>query len=171
MKINKNRPQVQPEIKSIDMDLSIVMERLALLAGSERPTAIMRWMGLGSSTYTNWKRNGSVPYRIIVCTLLNKGISLDAFFSPEQRLTVPDQLILAEQARTYGHEEQQENIIRATLEAKKLLSQAKLPEKELYLKFLVDLWLVNEGLYFNERRFEDAVVKHLQTLESQTDCD
>ncbi|HLV48344.1 MAG TPA: hypothetical protein VKY35_04710 [Aliidiomarina sp.] len=171
MKISENKPQLNNEIKSLEIDLDLVMKRLALLANSERPTEIMRWMGVGSSTYTNWKRNGSVPYRTIVCVLLEKGISLDAFFAPEERLAVPDELILAEQSRTYNEADWQGTVIRATLDAKKLLARAKLPEKEIYIKFLVDIWMVNEGKMFDERRFEDVLVNHLKTLESQKLCD
>lgn len=168
MKINKNRTQPQDEIKSHVLDLDLVMERLSLLANDKRPTVIMRWMGIGESTYTNWYRNGSVPYAVIVKTLLEKGISLDAFFAPEQRLAVPDQLILAEQARAYSGADWQAGIIRATLEAKKLLARANIPEQELYIKFIVDIWLLNEGKLFHDRLFEDVIVNHLKTLESQT---
>lgn len=171
MKINENRTQLHDEIKSTEIDLDLVMERLSLLANDKRSTAIMRWMGIGESTYTNWYRNGSVPYGIIVRTLLAKGISLDAFFAPEQRLAVPDQLILAEQARTYSGVEWQADVIRATLEAKKLLARANLVEEELYIKFLVDLWLVNEGEMFGNRQFEDAVINHLKALESRLESD
>lgn len=171
MKINKNRTQLHDEIKSTEIDLDLVMERLSLLANDKRTTAIMRWMGIGESTYTNWYRNGSVPYGIIVRTLLAKGISLDAFFAPQQRLEVPDQLVLAEQARAYSGTEWQAEVIRATLEAKKLLARANLAEEELYIKFLVDLWLVDEGKMFDNRQFEDAVINHLKTLEPQFESD
>lgn len=166
MKIKQNKPQLNNEIKSVYIDLNQAMERLALLAGTDRPTEIMRWMGLGSSTYTNWKRNNNVPYRTIVCTLLDKGISLDAFFSPKSRLKVPDELVLAERPPTYDDESYQDEIIRAAIESKKFLERADLPEKEIYIKFLVDIWMLSRGEVFADHGMQNALVEHFNRLEA-----
>lgn len=165
MKTKQNKPQLNNEIKSVNIDLDQAMERLALLAGSQRPTEIMRWMGLGSSTYTNWKRNNSVPYRTIVCTLLDKGISLDAFFSPKSRLTVPDALLLSEQSQAYDESSVQDNVIRAAIDSKKLLERAGLPDKDLYVKLLVDLWLISKGELLADHGIQNALVEHINRLE------
>ncbi|RUO43861.1 hypothetical protein CWE15_01295 [Aliidiomarina taiwanensis] len=166
MKNKQNKPQLTSEIKSVYIDLDQAMERLALLAGTQRPTEIMRWMGLGSSTYTNWKRNNSVPYRTIVCTLLDKGISLDAFFSPKSRLKVPDELVLAERSTHYDEESYQDDIIRAAIESKKFLERAGLPEKELYIKFLVDIWMLSRGEILADHGVQNALVEHFNRLEA-----
>lgn len=164
MKINKNKTQVDDEIKNDPINLDEAMERLGFLAGTDRPTVIMRWMGLGSSTYTNWRRNKSVPYEKIVQVLLEKGISLDAFFAPGELLSAPVPLVLKDKASHYP-EEQKTSIVRATLESKALLASIGYQENEVVIQFLTDLWLIDKGRLFEQPQFKHAIANHLELLE------
>src|SRR5690554_1783330 len=83
------RPQASAKSNYQLPDLDTCMQRLAVVSEQSSASAIMRWLGLPATTYSNWKRRKSVNYDRVVDGLLRHGVSLDWFFAPGADLTYP----------------------------------------------------------------------------------
>jgi len=84
------RPQAMLKSNSPLPDLDTCMGRLAIVSELSSASAIMRWLGLPETTYSNWKRRNSVNYDRVIAGLLRRGVSLDWFFAPGVDLHYPN---------------------------------------------------------------------------------
>ena len=84
-----NKTQLSNESKTAESTLDDYIERLGRISGETKIAGILRWLGVSSSSYANWVRRGTIPYKTIVNALLERNISLNWFFAPYQRLDVP----------------------------------------------------------------------------------
>lgn len=84
------RPQALPKSNHPLPDLDTCMARLAIVSEQSSASAIMRWLGLPATTYSNWKRRQSVNYDRVIEGLLRHGVSLDWFFAPGEDLHYPN---------------------------------------------------------------------------------
>ncbi|WP_194757300.1 helix-turn-helix domain-containing protein [Aliidiomarina indica] len=75
-----------------------------MLSGKTQDADLVRWLGVSKSSLNNWKSRGTIPFKTLVPVLIEKGVSLDWFFAPDQALRRPDidQQALAEQITRYG---------------------------------------------------------------------
>lgn len=91
-------------IKKFSLTLDEVLERASQLSGKSQDADLVRWLGVSKSSLNNWKSRGTIPFKTLVPVLLEKGVSLDWFFAPEQALRRPniDNEVLAEQIARYG---------------------------------------------------------------------
>lgn len=85
----QNRPQTTFKSNLVLPDVDTCMARLELVSQQRSASAIMRWLGLSVSTYSNWKRRNSVNYDRVIEGLLRHGVSLDWFFAPHVDLYYP----------------------------------------------------------------------------------
>lgn len=144
--INKTQPKSKS--KRHEPSLDEYMERLGRLAGETRVAAILRWMGVSSSSYSNWRRRGTIPYKTLVNTLLNHRISLDWFFAPYTRLEIPvlTDNEVEEGAKTYLQEQngprtESDKVIRAYSDCKAILERNRAPVSDQSMRLMLDVYL------------------------------
>ncbi|MCC5855921.1 MAG: helix-turn-helix domain-containing protein [Idiomarina sp.] len=143
------------------MSLASLMERLGKISGERNVAGIMRWMGVSPSSYGNWRRRDTIPYKALVEVLLEKGISLDVFFSPQQPLAIPSELVLGE-AQSYGKTDAAKaDAIEATQQVTAFMARHKVEKTDGLVRFLVDLWLLDGGLWFSQPETQATLAKHL----------
>lgn len=70
-------------------NIDTCIERLKLVSKQTSASAVMRWLGLPESTYSNWKRRGSINYDRVIEGLLRQNVSLDWLFAPNVDLLYP----------------------------------------------------------------------------------
>ncbi|MBA3989026.1 helix-turn-helix domain-containing protein [Aliidiomarina maris] len=163
-----NKTQAPVKSKPAEASLAEYMEKLGRISGEKKTAGILRWMGVSSSSYSNWVRRGTIPYKTLVNVLLERNISLNWFFAPYSRLQVP--VITSEQtqekAQTYRGQLQQakENsagFMQAYADCESLLQRYGVAQTTANMQILLDMHLrVNEGVVNRE-----DVLEHLaQTL-------
>lgn len=143
-----NKTQASSKIKPNEPTLEEYMERLGRISGETKIAGILRWMGVSSSSYSNWSRRGTIPYKTLVNVLLERRISLNWFFSPYQRLLVPviENQELREGVQTYlqrsqANEKESEKVIRAYSECQAILQSHGAEICEPHMRLMLDLYL------------------------------
>ena len=157
-----NKTQLTSKSKAVEPSLEEYMVRLGRISGETKPAGIMRWLGVSSSSYSNWVRRGTIPYKTIVNALLARNISLNWFFAPYSRLEIPplkDESV-REGAKTYLQQKREEEgetdrLIKAYSQCQALLESYGAAVEPKNMKLMLDL-------YFN---IGERVVSSEQVLE------
>ncbi|RUO25257.1 hypothetical protein CWE09_00500 [Aliidiomarina minuta] len=147
-----NKTQQGAKIKLEEPSLDEYMERLGQLAGERKVAGILRWMDASPSSYANWRRRGTIPYKTIVNALLRRRLSLDWFFSPYMRLDIPSlpDAHVSEGLRQYAaeHVEQPDSelVIKAFSQCQALLKRYNVTPSEEFLRMMLDMYFsLGEG--------------------------
>ncbi|WP_173919216.1 hypothetical protein [Pseudidiomarina piscicola] len=123
--------------------------RLRLYFGDLPLAKMMRKLGIPNSTYANWRKRGTVTSDQLVVGLINAGISLDWFFSPNKQLNypTPSQLHIAETVQSdYQREsEQRTQVIKAVEAVEPLFEMFKLRKTEENQALLVETYLAKRS--------------------------
>lgn len=142
-----NKTQASSKSKQAESSLAQYMERLGKISGERRIAGILRWMDVSASSYSNWQRRGTIPYKTLVNVLLERNISLDWFFAPFQKLEIPilhDQAV-QEGAQTYlqqtdSQEQQSQRLIKAYSECQGILHRFGATASEQHMRLMLDLY-------------------------------
>lgn len=142
-----NKTQLTSKSKVVEPSLEEYMARLGRISGETKPAGIMRWLGVSSSSYANWVRRGTIPYKPIVNALLARNISLNWFFAPYSRLEIPplrDEAV-RERAKTYLQQKREEEgetdrLIKAYSQCQALLESYGASAEPKNMKIMLDLY-------------------------------
>lgn len=175
MKTNLNRPQQLAEIKEEEYSLDELMERLKVLTGEERPAAILRWLDVSASSWANWRRRGTIPYKALVPALLSKGYSLDWFFAPYQRLKIPAiegseiKEGVKQYAQKYHESLSSEEILTAVRQVNTILEYYSVIPTEQNQKLMLDIYFMGEGETLNKMDVMEQLAESFGHLESSAE--
>lgn len=152
------------------MNLDEVMERLKLIANEPRIAGVLRWLGVSASSYANWRRRGTIPYRQIVEAMLARNLSLDVFFSPQVRLDIPPNLEheVQDRAAPYPHcrpDVSTDEMVAAVSKMTTLLERHGATPRQDYVSLLVDLYLLGEGQQIDRLAAVEQLAASLSYLE------
>ncbi|TRW49388.1 bacteriophage CI repressor [Aliidiomarina halalkaliphila] len=135
-------------IKKFSLTLDEVLRRASELSGKSQDADLVRWLGVSKSSLNNWKSRGTIPFKTLVPVLINKGVSLDWFFAPDQALRRPDisEGALAEQMTRYGAAESDDFVRLPGIiqELTETLQAAGAPVQQRQLNEMVALYRVLE---------------------------
>lgn len=142
-----NKTQALSKSKQAESSLAQYMERLGKISGERKIAGILRWMDVSASSYSNWQRRGTIPYKTLVNVLLERNISLDWFFAPFQKLEIPmlqDQAV-EEGAKTYLQQsdskaQQSQRLIKAYSECQAILNRFGATADEQQMRLMLDLY-------------------------------
>lgn len=141
-----NKTQEPGKIKLEEPSLDEYMKRLGLVAGETRIAGILRWMGASASSYSNWRRRGTIPYKTIVNALLRRRLSLDWFFSPYMRLELPPvcDTEVSENLQTYAarhaSKPDTEEVVRAYSQCRALLQRYNATATDDLMRVMLDMY-------------------------------
>jgi hypothetical protein len=158
-----NKTHEPSKIKLEEPSLDEYMKRLGLLAEETRTAGILRWMGASASSYSNWRRRGTIPYKTIVNALLRRRLSLDWFFSPYMRLELPpvSDAEVSESLQSYaaGHASKpdSEQVVRAYSQCRALLQRYNATATDDLMRVMLDM-------YFNLGRSREDKMQVLEWL-------
>lgn len=170
--INKTQPTSNS--KANETSLDEYMERLGRVSGETKTAGILRWLGVSSSSYSNWVRRGTIPYKTIVNALLERNISLNWFFAPYQRLEVPalrDEAV-QEGARTYLQQTQanmreSQRVIQAYSHCQALLQSHGASCNDDNMKLMLDLYFKVGTRVATQEQVIDYLAKSLAEREQE----
>lgn len=170
-----NKTQHSGKSKRHEPSLDEYMERLGHLAGETKVAAILRWMGVSSSSYSNWRRRGTIPYKTLVSTLLDHHISLDWFFAPYTRLEIPvfaDQHV-KEGAKTYlqqqnGPRSESDKVIRAYSDCRVILERNGTNASDQNMRLMLDLYLEVGDRAVRREQVLQTLAQSLKQAESES---
>lgn len=145
-KINTTHRAHKSKVEILSMDECVA--RLRLYYGDLPLAKIMRKIGIPNSTYANWVKRGTVTSDQLVVGLINAGISLDWFFSPDKQLNypTPSQLHIAEAMHSdYQRASERTQIIKAVEAVEPLFELFKLEKNEDNQELLVETYLARRS--------------------------
>ena len=154
-----NKTQLTSKSKTPEPSLEEYLERLSRISGESKPAGIMRWLGVSPSSYSNWVRRGTIPYKTIVSALLARNISLNWFFAPYSRLEIPplrDESV-REGAKTYLQQKREDEgetdrLIKAYSQCQALLESYGAEVEPKNMKLMLDLYFeVGERVVSSEQ--------------------
>lgn len=168
-----NKTQAPAKSKHGEASLDEYMERLGRISGEKKNAAILRWMGVSSSSYSNWMRRGTIPYKTLVNILLERGISLNWFFAPYKRLEVPllHDPSVQEGAQTYlqqrqSNEKESERVLKAYSECQALLVSHGAQVSELHMRLLLDMYFKIGERVVHKEQVLDHLAQSLSEMEA-----
>lgn len=167
-----NKTQEPSKIKLEEPSLDEYMKRLGMVAGETRIAGILRWMGASASSYSNWRRRGTIPYKTIVNALLRRRLSLDWFFSPYMRLELPQvsDTQVSESLQTYaaGHASKPdtEHVVRAYSQCRALLQRYNAKPTDDLMRVMLDMYFSLEPARDEDMRVLELLAESLAKLET-----
>ena len=170
-----NKTQASAKSKHGEASLDEYMERLGRISGEKKTAAILRWMGVSSSSYSNWMRRGTIPYKTLVNILLERGISLNWFFAPYKKLEVPllRDPSVQEGAQTYlqqrqANEKESERVLKAYSECQALLHSHGAQVSEPHMRLMLDLYFKIGERVVHKEQVLDHLAQSLSELEARS---
>ncbi|MBY6063456.1 hypothetical protein CWI80_02775 [Pseudidiomarina sediminum] len=148
--LNSTHRQSKSNVEMLTMDE--VVTRLRRYYGDQSVAALMRKLGIPTSTYGNWRKRGTVTYDHLVQGLIRCGISLDWFFAPDRHLDYPrpSQLYLSESENAaYQGEKQHTEVLTAAAEVRPFMAQYQVPETPENEALLVEVYLAARADHVN----------------------
>ncbi|WP_157981084.1 helix-turn-helix domain-containing protein [Pseudidiomarina insulisalsae] len=147
------------------------MTRLKLYYGDQSLASLMRYLGIPTSTYSNWRKRGTVTYDHLVQGLIRAGISLDWFFAPQRQLDYPrpSQLHLAE-SNGGGYQRQQNDtneVLAALAEVKPYLQRYQLSETQVNQSLLLQTYLAARADHVSVDFALDKVAQALRVCQKE----
>ncbi|MGM0481248.1 MAG: hypothetical protein ACQEQZ_04885 [Pseudomonadota bacterium] len=76
-------------VLSHQLTVTDCMHRLKTVINASTIKQVVEWLGVGYSSYKNWKHRNIIPYGLIVPKLLQIGYSVDWLFAPGVQLHYP----------------------------------------------------------------------------------
>lgn len=167
---NQNKSHAGMKSKVELPDLEECMYRLRLLSGEHKIAHVMRWLGVSSTTYANWKRRGKVNYSTLVEGLLRNGISLDWFFAPNQRLHYPQPGELGEVRPGYDNRVFVDKTLAGLALAEPILKLNGVPINETTQRIMLDTFMLERSHVLDIKTALEQVGKALAvTYDQQPD--
>ncbi|MCC5879455.1 MAG: helix-turn-helix domain-containing protein [Idiomarina sp.] len=170
-----NKTQASAKSKDSEVSLEEYMERLGRISGERKVAGILRWMGVSSSSYSNWMRRGTIPYKTLVNILLERGISLNWFFAPYKKLEVPllRDPSIREGAQTYlqqrqANEKESERVLKAYSECQALLLSHGAQVSERHMRLMLDIYFKIGERVVHKEQVLDHLAQSLSEMEAQT---
>ncbi|WP_454671468.1 hypothetical protein [Aliidiomarina sp. Khilg15.8] len=166
-----NNIQKPGTIQLEEPSLDEYMKRLGMVAGETRIAGILRWMGASTSSYSNWRRRGTIPYKSIVNALLRRRLSLDWFFSPYMRLELPQvsDINVNESLQTYaaGHvsKPDTEQVVRAYSQCRALLQRYNAHATDDLMRVMLDMYFNFDAARDDNMRVLEWLAESLAKLE------
>ncbi|RUO34524.1 hypothetical protein CWE14_00490 [Aliidiomarina soli] len=176
-KLMTNKTQAPSKSKVVEPTLDEYMERLSRLSGESKPAAILRWMGVSASSYSNWKRRGTIPYKTLVNVLIERRISLNWFFAPYAKLEVPviRDATLQEGTQTYLQRQQlekgseREQVIKAYSDCRAILQRNNAQPSENNMRLMIDLYLAVGERVVQKEMVLEQLAQSLSTIDNNAD--
>jgi hypothetical protein len=127
-------------------DLDTCIERLKLVSKQTSASAVMRWLGLPASTYSNWKRRKSMNYDRVIEGLLRQGVSLDWLFAPNVDLYYPNvSLIVTEQDEVKYSAPSVADTMKALQYVEPIMKKHNVPMTEANHQFMTEAYFKRRG--------------------------
>lgn len=168
-KINTTHRAQKSKVEILSMDECIA--RLKLYYGDLPVAKIMRKIGVPNSTYANWRKRGTVTSDQLVAGLINAGISLDWFFSPDKQLNypTPSQLHLAETTKSdYQRASERTQVIKAVDAVEPLFGLFNLEKTEDNQALLIETYLAKRADHVTVSFAVKQVAKALASAQRKT---
>lgn len=167
-----NKTQISNESKAAESTLDDYMERLGRVSGETKIAGILRWLGVSSSSYANWVRRGTIPYKTIVNALLERNISLNWFFAPYRRLDVPalrDESV-QEGAQTYlqqqeSNQRESERVLKAYSQCQAMLQSYGADTGDTNMKLMLDVYFKLGGRVATQEQVMEYLAQSLADVE------